>query len=66
MADVIFAGLVKMKKYNWKDSNMALFGSDLERQVKSKYIGHSQKLVNPLLHRYSFFLVFKSAAADDI
>lgn len=27
-------GLVKMKKYNWKDSNMALFGSDLERQVK--------------------------------
>lgn len=28
------AGLVKAKKYNWKDSNMALFGSDLERQVK--------------------------------
>ncbi|XP_052781812.1 gelsolin-like protein 1 [Mya arenaria] len=28
------AGLRKMKKYNWKDSNMALFGSDLERQVK--------------------------------
>lgn len=27
-------GLVKAKKYNWKDSNMALFGSDLERQVK--------------------------------
>ena len=30
-------GLVKAKKYNWKDSNMTLFGSDLERQVKSKY-----------------------------
>lgn len=29
-------GLVKMKKYNWKDSNMALFGSDLERQVKKE------------------------------
>ncbi|WAR25024.1 GELS1-like protein [Mya arenaria] len=28
----IMAGLRKMKKYNWKDSNMALFGSDLERQ----------------------------------
>ncbi|XP_045166542.2 gelsolin-like protein 1 [Mercenaria mercenaria] len=27
-------GLRKAKKYNWKDSNMALFGSDLERQVK--------------------------------
>ncbi|KAH3881637.1 hypothetical protein DPMN_005563 [Dreissena polymorpha] len=27
-------GLRKAKQYNWKDSNMALFGSDLERQVK--------------------------------
>ena len=33
----LISGLVKAKKYNWKDSNMALFGSDLERQVKSKY-----------------------------
>ena len=32
----IVLGLVKAKKYDWKDSNMALFGSDLERQVKSK------------------------------
>ena len=31
-----FAGLIKAKKYDWKDSNMALFGSDTERQVKSK------------------------------
>lgn len=30
------SGLVKAKKYNWKDSNMALFGSDLERQVKKE------------------------------
>lgn len=30
------AGLVKAKKYDWKDSNMALFGSDLERQVKKE------------------------------
>lgn len=28
------AGLRKAKKYDWKDSNLALFGSDLERQVK--------------------------------
>lgn len=27
------AGLVKAKKYDWKDSNLALFGSDTERQV---------------------------------
>ena len=34
---VLFSGLRKAKKYDWKDSNMALFGSDLERQVKSEY-----------------------------
>lgn len=28
------AGLLKPKKYDWKDSNMALFGSDTERAVK--------------------------------
>jgi len=28
------SGLVKAKKYDWKDSNMALFGSDTEKQVK--------------------------------
>ncbi|XP_065890487.1 gelsolin-like protein 2 [Dysidea avara] len=28
------AGLVKAKKYDWKDSNLALFGSDTERNVK--------------------------------
>lgn len=32
-----FLGLIKAKKYDWKDSNMALFGSDTERQVKSKF-----------------------------
>lgn len=30
------AGLVKAKKYDWKDSNMALFGSDTDRQVKKE------------------------------
>jgi len=28
------AGLVKPKKYDWKDSNLALFGSPLERDIK--------------------------------
>ncbi|KAK3761852.1 hypothetical protein RRG08_019430 [Elysia crispata] len=28
------SGLVKAKKYDWKDSNLALFGSDTEKQVK--------------------------------
>ena len=27
------AGLVKGKDYDWKDSNLALFGSDTEKQV---------------------------------
>ena len=30
---VIMAGLMTAKKYDWKDSNLALFGSDLERNV---------------------------------
>jgi len=33
-----FAGLRKAKKYDWKDSNLALFGSDTEKNVKSKWI----------------------------
>lgn len=27
------ACLVKAKKYDWKDSNLALFGSDLEKNA---------------------------------
>jgi len=29
-------GLVKPKNYDWKDSNLALFGSDTEKQVKKQ------------------------------
>lgn len=29
-------GLVKPKKYDWKDSNLAMFGSDTEKEVKSE------------------------------
>ncbi|NP_001191425.1 gelsolin [Aplysia californica] len=30
------SGLVKAKKYDWKDSNLALFGSDVEKNVKKE------------------------------
>ncbi|XP_005105454.1 gelsolin-like protein 2 [Aplysia californica] len=30
------SGLVKAKKYDWKDSNLALFGSDTEKEVKKE------------------------------
>jgi len=33
---VCVAGLVKPKTYDWKDSNLSLFGSDVEREVKSQ------------------------------
>ena len=29
------SGLVKAKKFDWKDSNLALFGSDTEKNVSS-------------------------------
>ena len=29
------SGLVKAKKYDWKDSNLALFGSDTEKKVSN-------------------------------
>ena len=29
-------GLIKAKKYDWKDSNMELVGSEEDRAVKSK------------------------------
>lgn len=32
------SGLVKAKQYDWKDSNLALFGSDTEKQVKSNIL----------------------------
>ncbi|CAC5410341.1 GSN [Mytilus coruscus] len=31
---VAMSGLIKQKQYDWKDSNLALFGSDLEKNVK--------------------------------
>ncbi len=33
----LFSGLRKQKQYDWKDSNLALFGSDVEKNVKSEY-----------------------------
>ena len=31
---------MKPKKYDWKDSNLALFGSDVEKNVKGFYYFH--------------------------
>ena len=39
------AGLVKAKKYEWQDSNLALFGSDLEKNVSHYYI--KQRIDSP-------------------
>ena len=34
------SGLKKQKKYNWKETNLAYFGSDLEKKVKTElYVG---------------------------
>ena len=41
MYNPCFAGLVKAKKYDWKDSNLALFGSDTEKEVKSESLQFS-------------------------
>ena len=32
------AGLKKQKKYNWKETNLSLFGSDLEKEVDLKLL----------------------------
>ena len=33
---LLVLGLIKAKQYDWKDSNLALFGSDTDKRVKSK------------------------------
>ena len=42
------AGLRKAKKYDWKDSNLALFGSDTEKSVS----GRNAKMTAALILRY--------------
>lgn len=56
------AGLVKAKKYDWNDSNLALFGSDTERKVHASItttFGLSTKLT-----RYLCPLQVKKASAE--
>lgn len=43
-------GLRKQKEYDWKDSNVALLGSDEDREVKSEFL-----LLNLLEFYVSFF-----------
>uniref|UniRef100_A0A2C9L767 Actin-modulator n=1 Tax=Biomphalaria glabrata TaxID=6526 RepID=A0A2C9L767_BIOGL len=40
------SGLVKSKQYDWKDSNLALFGSDLEKNVKKASAGTEEAWKN--------------------
>ena len=37
------------KKYNWKDSNLALFGSDLERKVST--CTHYRLVISITIHK---------------
>lgn len=47
------AGLVKAKKYDWKDSNLALFGSDTERKVGHVVEARKQKCYCSLLFSFT-------------
>lgn len=38
------SGLTKPKKFDWKDSNLELFGSDVERKIKSRNYRKTMKL----------------------
>ena len=48
--------MLKPKKYDWKDSNMAMFGSDLDKSVKKEaaqgepaWAGSGKKMLSYLL-----------------
>ena len=45
--------MLKAKKYDWKDSNLALFGSDTEKQVcKTVNLNRKKKIENTLKNNY--------------
>ena len=44
------AGLRKAKKYDWKDSNLALFGSDTEKNVSPFRVDHAQSKFTAIFH----------------
>ena len=54
------AGLVKAKKYDWKDSNLALFGSDTERNVSLQFV-----TVRSAFTRYSLVAAGKESLCGD-
>jgi gelsolin len=43
-------GLVKPKNYDWKDSNLALFGSDVEKNIKKESAAHEPAWANAGSH----------------
>ena len=63
---VLMAGLVKAKKYEWQDSNLALFGSDLERNVRWSYCLTMELATQGFISSFIFFPLpqVKKAAAE--
>lgn len=54
------SGLVKAKKYDWKDSNLALFGSDTEKNVSYEVLTLKLRLCG-----HAFNQVKKESAATE-
>ena len=49
------SGLVKAKEYDWKDSNVALFGSDLDRGTSTLlvlFLDNSRIIISALSQLY--------------
>ena len=44
------AALKKQKKYNWKETNLAQFGSELEKQVRHVHVKRLNLRVYLYLH----------------
>ena len=62
------SGLVKAKKYDWKDSNLALFGSDLERNVSKHLVTLWMKFTgkNPInSHNSSSMSIIMSTSSGE-
>ena len=52
------SGLRKAKKYDWKDSNLALFGSDVEKNVRDNEFSIIMRC--NYTNRCEFFVIHKT------
>ena len=59
------AGLVKAKKYDWKDSNLALFGTDTERNVRVQTRMLSRRCAREIIWN-SMYGVLRLIAGEEI